>query len=305
MAKAATMTKTVQTAKPAAGKVAAPPAKTHVSNSTKPAQKPQTALVVPKSNGGAVASASDFDQYASAGFEGVGANDVIIPRLTILQALSPQLQKNKPEYIKGAEAGNFCDVGTGEIFGEEIELVPCFFAKVYLEWAPRSTGRGLVRNHGTDASILQRCSPDEKGRMITEDGNYIAETATYYCLNITAGGRRSFVPLSSTQLKAARRWMTLLTAEKLTRRDGSQFTPPIFFRSWKAVPTTETNNEGDWFGWRFEAGRPILEIDPSKGLLDEAKAFYEQCRDGAVSGDLRQYDDGLVVNGEAKETDDM
>lgn len=249
----------------------------------------------PKATGTQVATANSNqlpanftdDDFASlpTGMENVTSRDLIIPRLTILQALSPQLNKAKPEYIKGAEAGMFCDTATGDLFNE-IELLPVYYAMVYLEWAPRSTGKGLVANHGTDASCLAAARPDDKRRMVLPNGNYIAETATYFVLNLTAGGRPSFIPLTSTQLKSARKWMTLLANMKLKRSDGSEFTPPIFFQSWKATVAEQSNNEGSWFGWKFEPGTKVLEIDPTKGLLERARKFCDEAREGIVQGDL-------------------
>jgi len=250
-------------------------------------RQPSTAVTVLKKDG-ALAKISDdtFSGMASSGLENVTQSDVIIPRITILQALSPQLQKSKPEFNPDAQQGDFCDTATGALYRDEITLIPCFFARIFIEWAPRSTGKGLVKNHGLDASILDQCTPDEKGRMILPNGNYVAETATYYCLNLSAGGARCFVPLTSTQLRASRRWMTLITAEKIQRADGSVFTPPIFYRSWRASTVNQTNNEGDWFGWKFEAADSLPEMEDGAELLAEAKAFYEQARNGLVIGDI-------------------
>ena len=62
---------------------------------------PDTAVVEKKST--AVANVMD-DLYASAGegLENVGAEDMQIPFLRILQPLSPQLNKQDSKYIKGA-----------------------------------------------------------------------------------------------------------------------------------------------------------------------------------------------------------
>jgi hypothetical protein len=49
------------------------------------------------------AGAQDFEAHAAAGMEDVSSKDVIIPRLTLLQTLSPQLNKKKGEYIEGAD----------------------------------------------------------------------------------------------------------------------------------------------------------------------------------------------------------
>jgi hypothetical protein len=169
------------------------------SASTTKAASASTAVVVKSAPAAIIKPSADlmaeFSGMASSGLENVTANDVIIPRLTILQALSPQVTKSKPEFIKGAEQGNFCDTGTNEIFVDSISVIPCFFARVFLEWAPRSSGKGLVKNHGIDASILDKCTPDDKGRQTLPNGNLIAETATYYVLNMSAGGRRSFIPM--------------------------------------------------------------------------------------------------------------
>jgi hypothetical protein len=228
---------------------------------------------------------SMFD--GNTGFENVSAKDLLIPRITILQRMSPQLEKGKPEYIQGAEPGDFCDVGTGEVF-KELVIVPCFFAMQYLEWGSRSSGKGLVHNHGTDASSLKNATPDEKRRMTLPNGNYIAETATWYVLNLSANGRKSFLPLSSTGLKASRRWLTLLTSERLKRPDGSEFCPPMFYRSWKVTSTNEQNAEGSWHGYKFSPADPIMALDPSKSLLAEAKDFNKQASEGLVQGDVSQ-----------------
>lgn len=228
---------------------------------------------------------ADLDD-GQTGLENVTAKDVMIPRLGIIQALSPQLLKNKPEYIEGAQVGDFVDHGVGDTFRDTLHLLPVFFATVYLEWAPRSTGKGLVKNHGTDGSIMKSTVVDDLNRNVLPNGNYIAETATYYLLNLSARGRRSFLPLTSTQLKNSRKWMTLITNERVSRPDGSEFMPPIYYRSWFAKTTEESNAKGDWSGWKFEPGPNILEIDATKKLLAEAKEFMLQVSQGLVSGDV-------------------
>lgn len=227
----------------------------------------------------------DDDMLAGpTGFENVSAKDVLIPRINIIQKMSPQIEKGRPEYIQGAEYGDFCDTGTGEAF-KELVVVPCFFAMNYLEWAPRTSGKGLVHNHGTDASILANTKPDEKRRMTLPNGNYIAETATWYVLNLSANRRRSFIPLTSTGLKHSRRWMTLLTSERVMTPAGERL-PPLWYRAWNISTIDEQNAEGSWKSWKFTPSDPILQLDPSKALLREAKEFNEQISKGLVKGDV-------------------
>ena len=86
--------------------------------------------VVAGTQAGLPASFIDEDMLTGGnGFENVSAKDMLIPRLTILQKMSPQIDDSDPKYIKDAKYGDFCDTGTGEIF-KEMTVVPCFFAMV-------------------------------------------------------------------------------------------------------------------------------------------------------------------------------
>lgn len=218
------------------------------------------------------------------GFENVTSSDILIPRITILQKLSPQLSKGDPLYIPEAEAGDICDVATGQVF-KEMVVVPCYYAMNYLEWH-NQRGKGLVANHGTNAAVLKNTTQDEKRRNVLPSGNIIQETAQFYVINLSADGRRSFVPMVSTGLKHARKWLTLLTTRKLQRKDGSSFTAPLWFSSWVLTTVEERNDMGSWYSFKFTPGDSILKLDPSKGLLNEAMAFHQQIADGAARGDI-------------------
>lgn len=242
--------------------------------------------VAPQQQGGVPADPSVFDNLPS-GYENVGASDLIIPRLVILQALSPQLDKNKPEYIKDAQAGDFCDVATGEVWKDAITVIPCYYASIGLEWAPRASGKGLIANHGlwNEATIAKLAKQNDKRQWITPQGNLIAQTATFFVLNMSAGGRRSFIPMSSTQLKNGRQWMTVITNEKRSTADGREVPAPLFWRSWEAYPVSQSNAQGSWYGWKFRPGKTLWELG-GRSLLDEAVDFHSQAKSGAVQGDL-------------------
>ena len=246
---------------------------------------PKASVPATQAKGGALVDESAFDGLPT-GFENVTAKDLVIPRIVVLQGLSPQLNKNKPEYIEGASNGDFCDVATGSIWKADLELIPCHFAVVHLEWGARDSGKGLVANHGTDAlKARKHAKQNERGQWITDEGNIIADTATFYCLNMSDGGQRCFVPMSSTALKDARLWMT--TMAKLKLEDGRQ--APIYSRSWIANTTSKSNAKGDWNGWKFRPGRKTLEIGGT-ALRDEALRFLKEAKEGLVQGSFDRED---------------
>lgn len=231
-----------------------------------------------------------FGQFEGDGLQNVRPSDLIIPRITILQALSPQVQPKKPEYVQGAQVGDICDVGTGEIFEAPMLFLPVYYAKQWLEWAPRASGKGLVAIHN-DNSIIDQCTKDEKGRAITAEGNLISETAQFFGLNLSAEGRRSFLPLSSTQLKKAKSWLTLSTSERAKRTDGSSYVPPIYYRVYQLSTVEESNAQGDWVGWRIERGPKLSEYSKNwQEIATEAKAFRESIAKGEVRGDVGSED---------------
>lgn len=235
------------------------------------------------------------------GLENVTAADLIMPRITIIQALSPQLQKSKPEFIKGAKAGQFCDTAGKLTWDDELELICCHYARVHLEWAPRGGKKsGLVANHGIDPSVMKRTQRDERNRAVLPNGNYIAETMTFFCLNVNDNGKECFVPMTSTQMKAARLWIQLMQGIRLETSAGVPFVPDCYYQSYVANVVEQSNNDGEWFGWNMTAGTKTLELDPTRDLLERAKAFNAVASIGLSRGD---YDKAMEQHAEERSDD--
>jgi hypothetical protein len=255
--------------------------------------EPSKDISVVTTNGDtAVAALDDFENYAGAGFENVTTADLLVPRLTILQSLSPQLNKKKTDYIEGGEVGHICDVGTGDLFPDGILFLPVFYRKDYLEWAPRASGQGLVAIH-SDPAIVDQATRNDKKQFILPNGNLLSETAQFFGLNLSAGGRKSFIPMTSTQLKKGRKWLTMSTGEKLKRADGSEFTPPLFYRTYLLTTAEESNAEGEWSGWKVARGPALPEVEGFDWhqLKEECIKFLEDLRKGQANVDPSQLDD--------------
>lgn len=227
----------------------------------------------------------DFGAEMGSGFENVTAADILIPRLTILQGLSPQVTQGKPEYDKDAKVGMIYDVGLQEGFNEGVQFLPVHYVKQWLEWAPRSSGKGLISIHNSE-EILQKTERDDKNRPVLPNGNYIAETAQIYGMNVTADYRKSFIPMTSTQLKKARRLMTLAMGQKLTNSRGQPYTPPLFYRTYLLTTVPESNNEGNWMGWKIEPGPAMDELPNWQSLMQEVKDFRDALTKGDIAGDI-------------------
>lgn len=234
------------------------------------------------------------------GLENVTAADILIPRLTILQGLSPQVTRGQPEYDPDAKVGEIYDTGVKERFPNGIVFLPVYFEEQWLEWADRKTGKGLQRIHQTDA-IMSETERDEKtSRDMLSNGNYVVATYQLYGMNVSADFRKSFIPFSSTQRKKCKQLLTWANGEKVQRDDGTAFTPPLFFRTYAFETVPESNNQGNWMGWKIERGAPITDFGDWRQLLLEVKSFREALAKGDVRGDIesmaREANDGRTVD---------
>lgn len=226
-----------------------------------------------------------FDTGGSTGFENVTASDLLIPRITILQANSPQVTRGQPEYNPDLKAGDIYDVGLQEKIGDSLMVIPVHYFKQWLEWAPRNTGKGLVDVHLTDA-IMAKTEKNEKNKDVLANGNYVAETAQFYVLNLNARGRKSFIAMTSTQLKKSRAWLTKAQDIRLTRGDGSEYQAPLFYRSYILTTVPESNSEGNWIGWKIDMGPKLTELEGWQGYKGVIDAFRKQIDEGVVKSDV-------------------
>jgi hypothetical protein len=243
-----------------------------------------------KSQGREVAGvqAEAFEMYAGAGRENITKNDVLIPRIGILQALSPQLKKSKPEYIDGAKVGEICDIGKGEVIGEKLIFLPVYYHKVWMEWAPRETNKGLITIH-VDDHILKKCRKTDKGQWFHGE-NEVIETAQWYGLNITEGvPKKAFIPMAKTQLRASRKMATIADEITVTTGAGKVIQAPLWFQAYEMTPVETSDGSNDWFIWNVEPGVPFTDLYKGEDFMEMMRlcgAFFKSCRDGDVKGDV-------------------
>lgn len=212
------------------------------------------------------------------GFENMGADDLSIPFISLLQSGSPQCKRKGGEYIEGAEEGMFFNTVTGEILGDEIYVIPCAYEKSYVEWRPRETGGGFVFKH-SNPEILKETSLDDKHQNVLQNGNIIVTTAYHYCLRVRDDGTTepAVISLTSTQLKKSRKWNSQQKALKIQTKNGP-VTPPMWSHIYKVTSMHEENDKGSWYLWNFSDPKIIQEA----GLYKMAKDFHNDVVQGSV-----------------------
>jgi len=94
---------------------------------------------------------SYMDPESGRGSEDVTSDDITLPRVEVLQALSPQIKKSDPKHIEGAEQGIIFNTISGELYGDTITFIPIVFRKEWIVWQTRAAGGGFVGTFPSEA----------------------------------------------------------------------------------------------------------------------------------------------------------
>ena len=241
----------------------------------------------------------DILEFAGEG-AAFGADEMQIPFIRALQALSPQLNKKKPEYIDGAEQGDLFNTVTGQVWkGEEgVTIIPCYQVTKYLEFTPRDMGGGFRGEISPTNPVLQQTT-SHGSKELLPTGNELVKSDQHYCLVLDGEGsfQPAVIDMKSTQLKVSRRWKTQIAMQKIKHpKTGQMITPPLFATEWKITTVEESNDQGSWFNPSVEKVGLVGERD----LMLEAKAF----RDSVAAGEAKAVAEESVPTSSSVEQDD-
>ena len=241
----------------------------------------------------------DILEFAGEG-AAFGADEMQIPFIRALQALSPQLNKKKPEYIDCAEQGDLFNTVTGQVWkGEEgVTIIPCYQVTKYLEFTPRDMGGGFRGEISPTNPVLQQTTR-QGSKELLPTGNELVKSDQHYCLVLDGEGsfQPAVIDMKSTQLKVSRRWKTQIAMQKIKHpKTGQMITPPLFATEWKITTVEESNDQGSWFNPSVEKVGLVGERD----LMLEAKAF----RDSVAAGEAKAVAEESVPTSSSVEQDD-
>jgi len=230
----------------------------------------------------------DMEADADSGFEGADAESFAIPFIRVLQKLSPQVDEDSEERIDEAKAGMlFETVGktliAAKLADKEpgLEVIPCHYERSFLEWAPRNSGGGLNGKYTVAEAepMLATCSKDENNKPVLPNGNQLSDTRTFYVLaKINDEWQPVVISMSSSQVKKAKAWMSLMHNLKAVREDKTKYTPPMFSSIYRLNTVKEQKDDNTWYGWNVERACYCGDTQ----VYQLAKQFREQIAKGVV-----------------------
>jgi len=218
-------------------------------------------------------------------------SELQIPFVRVIQALSPQIKKNDPAFIKGAGQGDAFNTVTGDYWsGEEgFEVVPCLQQTKYLEFIPRDQGGGgFVGELSADDPNIARATRTG-GKEILPNGNELVKSDQHYCMLIGSDGlyQPVIVDMKSTQLSVSRRGKTQIAMIKVKDAQGVLKTPALFGTVWRLTTVEQSNDMGTWYNWSVEKVKMI----DDEALLQEAINFRKSIQKGEAKAVVEDHDD--------------
>lgn len=288
---------TTQTAAKPAQTPATQTARTSGTMQSAPVQQPKAADTPPPENKQQLAIpvsdelAALLEQSKGGGFEEATVDAFATPFLVILQDLSPQTKKLMPGYIEGAKPGQILQSVSQELF-EGIEVIPCYFSRVFIEWVSRAKGGGLVGIHPADTPLVQQIVRDEKNQPMLPNGHTLEDTRQHYVLLKHPSGQyiQCLIAMKSTQIKRSKRWMASMSAG-LPHGTKLLNDLPSYACSYKLTVEEEANEQGQWYSWVASERTLITDVE----LFRRAKAFNESVKRGQTRAnyeDLRATESG-------------
>jgi hypothetical protein len=218
-----------------------------------------------------------FEADANQGTQNISQEDLALPFLKILGQLSPEVNKRDGKYVQGAEPGKIINTVTNKLY-DEIEVIPVFYKRQYVEWADRGTSTGApVAIHNADSDIISQTTRGKDYKDRLANGNYLENTANHYVIYLNDTPQQAMVSMKSTQLKVSRKWNSMMMGIKMQGKNGL-FTPPTYSHIYKLKTVQMSNDKGTWFGWDVEKVGPVGD----KNIYDMAKSFATSVGKGEI-----------------------
>lgn len=238
--------------------------------STAVVEKPETTPVIYESD-----TVPDYIKAGQRGSENVSTDDIIIPRLELIQGLSPYVKDGDPKFNPDARPGMLINSVTGQLYGKEVMLVPVYFMKQWLVWRKRKwvdeKGREQTSEGGFMGSYNTQAEAHEEATRREAEGGApieIIDTPQHLCLliNFNAGSiDEVMVSMPRTKAKVSRQWNSMV---RLAGGDR-------FSRAYRVTSALEKNSRGDYYNFVIaQSGFP------RKDIYERAEKLYEQISSG-------------------------
>lgn len=206
------------------------------------------------------------------GFEKDRSTDYIVPFLTILQGLSPQM-----ETVEGAKLGKIINVATNEMY-DYINMVVVRKEYKFCEWAPNRGG--LVAVHDPESDFIKKLQSETEDQfnLVTKEGNEVKEVK--YIVGVQCTDEKkpmgfATVGFSVTKIKKFNAW------NQDARNKLGQFALPLHALVWRFGVFKDKNKKGEFYNWNHSllggnVNAALVTPQSNPELFDAVKSFMQR-----------------------------
>jgi len=202
-----------------------------------------------------------LQQDAGQGNENVGTDDLAIPRLDLIQQLSPQIDPNSPKFIEGAKLGHIFNSLTGDVY-DYCFVINLMYETKWQIFKKRKFGGGFEGSFDTERDAMSHL----EAQGLPLDQYDVVDTAIHKCLLLDENGSPDqpvLIYMSGSKQKVSKNWNSAI---QLKDPRAARFASV-----WTLQSAQEKNRQGqpyqnykcDFAGWAGE------------DLYTEAKRLYE------------------------------
>ncbi len=257
---------------------------------------------MPKKKDTALTTKVDYSDHEGQGFENQTAADQLIPFLSVLQKMSPQVDENPK-----AKPGLLYNTVSQEVYGKEVLFVPAITDHCYVEWKPRDDGGGMVGKHSLHSEIVSDAKKEhEFGKLKTPEGNDLVETFYIYGVVVDGDPKEgnvlsvAIVAFTSTKISIYKKINTRLSTFQITNNaTGRKQRPPLFAHLLRIGTQQQENVHGKFFNFDIKTfGEEMMEglLNPNDPRFAAAAAVREAVESGNVREDYSKSGDDTEGN---------
>lgn len=217
-------------------------------------------------------------QNVGRGSEEVRTDDMVLPRLEIVQAQSPIKDENED-----AREGYLFNSVTQEVIGDIAYFIPVYYRTEYLVWKDKDEGGGFF------GSFASQMEAEERRQKVIQENNgnpehyEVVDTPVQYGLRVTPDGsvcEQIVISMAKSKAKVSRKWNSMIQLA-----GGDRFS-----RVYKITTFKDENAKGNKFH-NFVVQPAGF---PPKALYEKAEQLYETIKGQGV----RAAHDTVIDNGD-------
>lgn len=200
------------------------------------------------------------------GKDNVGQSDLLVPRLSLAQSMSPQMKRTSESYNPVLKEGQFFNSVTGEIYGETVTVIPLHFFRQYIEFTP-PPDRKIVKiyDNGEVPPSQDLAFVDGQKPVVTEFKNRMS-----LLLQKDGSVQPVVVSFKSSGLKVAKKWNYLIAEKNL----------PGYAYTYNLQSVAVPGDKGEYFSVKVTRG----DFTPA-ALYENSKQYFAALQDAGVKID--------------------